>query len=141
EARRFFGLERRAEDATTRTWHVYYVQNGQSADLEALLQRAFTPGRTSPTPTPAGLTFPGSEPVAMTGARTGTGLAGLGQPSGFGTTTARGGSAGRALGDGLAADQTPSRRDTSQPEGQALPVAAEAAAEVEDHIRVIANRR
>src|SRR5262249_34295979 len=49
EARRFLGLERRAQDATARSWHVYYVQNGQSADLENLLQRAFTPGRaTSP---------------------------------------------------------------------------------------------
>lgn len=28
EARRFLGLEQRVEDATTRTWHVYYVQNG-----------------------------------------------------------------------------------------------------------------
>src|SRR5207248_9002868 len=28
EARRFFRLERRVEDATTRSWHVYYVQNG-----------------------------------------------------------------------------------------------------------------
>ena len=43
-ADRFFHLAQRAEEATSRTWHVYYVQNGQSADLEALLQRAFTPG-------------------------------------------------------------------------------------------------
>ncbi len=43
QARRFLGLERRVEDATMRAWHVYYVQNGQSSDLENLLQRAFTP--------------------------------------------------------------------------------------------------
>src|SRR4029077_13693188 len=47
-ALRFFKLADRAEDATARTWHVYYVKNGQSADLELLLQRAFTPGRVSP---------------------------------------------------------------------------------------------
>ncbi|TMK26881.1 MAG: type II secretion system protein GspD [Alphaproteobacteria bacterium] len=47
EARRFLGLERRVEEATARGWHVYYVQNGQSADLENLLQRAFTPRNVS----------------------------------------------------------------------------------------------
>ena len=49
-AKRFFRLTNRVEDATARTWHVYYVQNGQSADLENLLQRAFTPRNVSPTP-------------------------------------------------------------------------------------------
>ena len=49
-ARRFFRLTNQLEDATARTWHVYYVQNGQSADLENLLQRAFTPRNVSPTP-------------------------------------------------------------------------------------------
>ena len=33
-AKRFVGLFDRVEDATARSWHVYYVQNGQSADLE-----------------------------------------------------------------------------------------------------------
>jgi len=32
-AKRFAGLMNRVEDATARAWHVYYVQNGQSADL------------------------------------------------------------------------------------------------------------
>src|SRR5205823_12188074 len=69
EARRFFRLERRVEDATTRSWHVYYVRNGQSADLEDLLQRAFVPGRASAAPLSPGTTAPGAEPVSMTGAR------------------------------------------------------------------------
>jgi general secretion pathway protein D len=47
EARRFLGVERRVEEATARGWHVYYVQNGQSSDLENLLQRAFTPRNVS----------------------------------------------------------------------------------------------
>ncbi len=60
-ADRFFRLAQRVEDATARTWHVYYVQNGQSADLEGLLQRAFTPGNVSPTPPPPGTTAPGAD--------------------------------------------------------------------------------
>ncbi|MGH7031075.1 MAG: secretin N-terminal domain-containing protein, partial [Stellaceae bacterium] len=60
DADRFFRLAARVEDATARTWHVYYVQNGQSADLESLLQRAFTPGHVSPTPAAPGSTAPGA---------------------------------------------------------------------------------
>ena len=63
-ARRLFGLTARVEDATARAWHVYYVQNGQSADLENLLQRAFTPGHVSPSAAP-GSTAPGAQPVTM----------------------------------------------------------------------------
>ena len=59
-ANRFFRLAARVEDATARAWHVYYVQNGQSIDLESLLQRAFTPGHVSPTPAPPGSTAPGA---------------------------------------------------------------------------------
>ena len=141
EARRFFGLERRAEDATTRSWHVYYVQNGQSADLENLLQRAFTPGRVSPTAVPAGVTFPGSEPALMVGGRAGSGLAGLGQTSGLGNAAGRGPGAAGDVGERAAADQAAAKRETSGPGVPALSTAAEAAAEPEDHIRVIANRR
>src|SRR5439155_23820886 len=67
EARRFLGLERRVEDATARAWHVYYVQNGQSTDLENLLQRAFAPGYLTATAPPA----PGIEPLQMPSGRTG----------------------------------------------------------------------
>jgi len=47
DARRLFALIDRAKNATARNWHVYYVQNGDSKDLENLLQRAFTPGHVS----------------------------------------------------------------------------------------------
>jgi general secretion pathway protein D len=67
QARRFLGLERRVEDATARAWHAYYVRNGQSTDLEALLQRALTPGHISATPALPGGTAPGAEPLRMTG--------------------------------------------------------------------------
>src|SRR6202043_743321 len=82
EARRFLGLQRRVEDATARAWHVYYVQNGQSSDLENLLQRAFTPGHVSATPAPPGTTAPGAEPLQMTSGRTGLGGTGVGGATG-----------------------------------------------------------
>src|SRR5712691_2061278 len=78
-ARRFFRLTNQVEDATARTWHVYYVQNGQSTDLENLLQRAFTPRNVSPTATAPGSTAPGAEQLTLS-----PGGAPGGGPSGFG---------------------------------------------------------
>ncbi len=43
DARRLFRLVDKARLITARTWHVYYVQNGQSSDIANLLQRAFNP--------------------------------------------------------------------------------------------------
>ncbi|HTH99208.1 MAG TPA: type II secretion system secretin GspD, partial [Stellaceae bacterium] len=43
DARRLFAVISTSESQTQRGWHVYYVQNGESGDLELLLQRAFTP--------------------------------------------------------------------------------------------------
>src|SRR4029077_12957609 len=104
-AKRFVSLMQRAEDATARAWHVYYVQNGQSADLELLLQRAFTPRNVAPTGGPPGTTAPGAEQLTIGGGRgpgggtTGFGgqgsTAGLGGAGGgAGTTTGTGGGAG-----------------------------------------------
>src|SRR5204862_1603759 len=81
EARRFFGLERRVEDATSRAWHVYYVQNGQSSDLENLLQRAFTPAHVAAGAGPPGATAPGAEPLRMASTRSGPGGGAGGAPS------------------------------------------------------------
>jgi len=54
-ARRFFRLTNQLEDATARAWHVYYVQNGQSADLENLLpSERFTPRNCLPDAWPPG---------------------------------------------------------------------------------------
>ena len=44
DARRLFQLIDQVRQNTARSWHVYYVQNGQSSDLANVLQRAFTPG-------------------------------------------------------------------------------------------------
>ena len=43
DARRLFQLVDKARRSTARTWHVYYVQNGDSGDLANMLQRAFNP--------------------------------------------------------------------------------------------------
>ena len=81
-AERFFHLAQRVEEATARTWHVYYVQNGQSADLEALLQRAFTPNNVSPTPPPPGSTAPGATPAALGFGNAAGGTPGVGGAAG-----------------------------------------------------------
>lgn len=141
DARRFLGLERRVEDATARAWHVYYVQNGQSSDLEALLQRAFTPGNVSATPAAPGTTAPGAEPLRMAsaggaaGASRGSGAAGQGTQSG-----------GRAGGMSTAAEPTGAAAaapggEGANPATEALSPSTGEAAGTENRIRILANRR
>ena len=68
DARRLFQLVDRARAVTARSWHVYYVQNGQSGDLANLLQRAFNPhGGGSDTGTTGGSTAPGQEQARIAG--------------------------------------------------------------------------
>ena len=146
-AKRLFRLTSRADDATKRTWHVYHVQHGHSADLELLLQRAFTPRNVSPTTIP-GSTAPGAERVSM----------GLGLGIGRGAGTGPGGATGatgqaRAALSGLAALTGPLNVPTAQAAGTSATGAASpameplsgeaglAAAEDENRIRILANRR
>ena len=143
EARRFLGLERRVEEATARTWHVYYVQNGQSTDLENLLQRAFTPRNVSASG-PPGATVPGAQPLRMTSG--GEGLGGAPGAAGTASASARpGGARG-----GLAASSEPGSpgptavsgaHEGSNPAADALSAPSDTGAEAEDRIRIIANRR
>jgi general secretion pathway protein D len=77
----------------------------------------------------------------MTGARTGIGLAGLGHTSGLGSAAGRGGAASGGLGSLSADDQSSAKRGPAAPEAAPLSAPAETAAEAEDHIRIIANRR
>ncbi|HEY1430548.1 MAG TPA: secretin N-terminal domain-containing protein, partial [Stellaceae bacterium] len=154
-ARRFFRLTSQVEDATERTWHVYYVQNGQSTDLENLLQRAFTPRNVSPTAGGPGGTTPFGEQLSQApggapgggpsgfggvgGAGRGTGSAGgLGGVGGAGGLQGAGGAAG-----GLGAGIPP------PPSAQGAPPATEplstetgpaGGAGTENRIRIIANR-
>jgi general secretion pathway protein D len=132
-AKRLMGLARRAEDVTARTWHVYYVQNGQSADLENVLQRAFTPGHVAPSPTPPGTTAPGAQELRL-GAAANTGTRMTASLSTAGRTSDGLGSAAGAAYPGTGGQATataaePPPAETPKEEG------------AEDRIRIIANRR
>ena len=153
-ARRFFRLTREVEDATARSWHVYYVQNGQSADLELLLQRAFTPRNVSPTPAPPGTTAPGAAPLAIApGGAPGGGPIGGGLGGAIGVTGAAGGLGGAAGGMSAAAGGAagafgagipPPPQTAEAPPLATEPLSAEtgpAGAGAENRIRIIANRR
>jgi general secretion pathway protein D len=150
-ARRFFRLTNEVEDATARSWHVYYVQNGQSADLELLLQRAFTPRNVSPTPPPPGTTAPGAAPLTMApGGAPGGGPIGGGLGGTIGVTGAAGGAAGGLGQTGGAGAAGTFGANVPQPQAaaEAAPPATEplstetgpAAAATENRIRIIANR-
>jgi general secretion pathway protein D len=152
-ARRFFRLTNQLEDATARAWHVYYVQNGQSADLESLLQRAFTPRNVSPTPGPPGSTAPGADQLTIGGGRgpgggtTGFGgqgsTAGLGGAGGgAGVTTGGAGGAGAAGGLGSGIPQPAAAAEAAPPATE--PLSAETGpggGAAENRMRIIANRR
>ena len=153
-ARRFFRLTREVEDATARSWHVYYVQNGQSADLELLLQRAFTPRNVSPTPAPPGTTAPGAAPLAIApGGAPGGGPIGGGLGGAIGVTGAAGGLGGAAGGMSAAAGGAAGAFGAGIPPppqtAEAAPLATEplsaetgpAGAGAENRVRIIANRR
>ena len=153
-ARRFFRLTREVEDATARSWHVYYVQNGQSADLELLLQRAFTPRNVLPTPAPPGTTAPGAAPLAIApGGAPGGGPIGGGLGGAIGVTGAAGGLGGAAGGMSAAAGGAagafgagipPPPQTAEAPPLATEPLSAEtgpAGAGAENRIRIIANRR
>jgi general secretion pathway protein D len=155
-ARRFFRLTNQLEDATARAWHVYYVQNGQSADLENLLQRAFTPRNVSPTPGPPGSTAPGADQLTIGGGRgpgggtTGFGgqgsTAGLGGAGGgAGVTTGLpggGGGAGAAGGLGAGIPQPGGAAEAAPPATEPLSTeTGQGGAAPENRMRIIANRR
>jgi general secretion pathway protein D len=153
-ARRFFKLTSQVADATERTWHVYYVQNGQSADLENLLQRAFTPRNVSPSaggpggPTPFGEQLslapggaPGGGPSGFGGvtggARGGGSIGGLGGAAGAGSLQGAGGAAG-GLAGGI---PPPPPSQAPPPATEPLSTEAGPGGATENRIRIIANRR
>jgi general secretion pathway protein D len=152
-ARRFFRLTNELEDATARTWHVYYVQNGQSADLELLLQRAFTPRNVSPTPPPPGTTAPGAAPLSFGGTAAGGGGQGLGAAGGTagagggaGATTGLPGATGGAAAGGSFGAGIPQPTAAAETQPPATePLSAETGpgggAGTENRMRIIANRR
>jgi general secretion pathway protein D len=150
-AKRFVGLMYRVEDATARAWHVYYVQNGQSADLELLLQRAFTPRNVSPTGAPPGSTAPGAEQLTIGGGRPPgggtTGFGGQGSTAGLGgagggagATGGLGGGAG-GLGAGIPPPTAAAEGAPPATEPLSTETGAGGGAAPENRMRIIANRR
>jgi len=153
-ARRFFSLTNQLEDATARAWHVYYVQNGQSADLESLLQRAFTPRNVAPTPGPPGSTAPGADQLTIGGGRPPGGgtmgfggqgsTAGLGAAGGgAGVATGLPGAGGPGAGGGLGAGiSQPTAAEAAPPATEPLSTeTGPGGAAPENRMRIIANRR
>jgi len=153
-AKRFVGLMNRVEDATARSWHVYYVQNGQSADLELLLQRAFTPRNVSPTGPPPGETAPGAAQLTIGGGRAPgggtTGFGGQGSTAGLGgagggagAATGTPGAAGGAGGFGAGIPQPTAAAEAAPPATEPLSTetGASGGAAPENRMRIIANRR
>jgi general secretion pathway protein D len=153
-AKHFVGLMNRVEDATARAWHVYYVQNGQSADLELLLQRAFTPRNVSPTGAPPGETAPGAAQLTIGGGRgpgAGTsGFGGQGATGGFGgagggagATTGLPGGPGAAGGLGAGVPPPTAAAEGAPPATEPLSTetGAGGGAAPENRMRIIANRR
>jgi len=59
DARRLFQLVDKARRSTARTWHVYYIQNGDAGDLANMLQRAFNPKEAQQEKAAGGSTAPG----------------------------------------------------------------------------------
>jgi len=52
ETRRIYALVERNRKQTSRSWHVYYLQNSRSNDTAYVLQQAFTPNNVTAQPTP-----------------------------------------------------------------------------------------
>ncbi|MGH7053808.1 MAG: type II secretion system secretin GspD [Stellaceae bacterium] len=141
-ARRFLALAERAGTETARNWHVYYVQNGKSTDLQTLLQEAFTPGHVTPTPAP-GATAPGSAQTLLgTGAAAGFGAAGTtagasGLPGAAGTPT--GTASAGTQGGQMALAALPARpAATASPATEPLSAPSEGG-EAKNRIRIIAD--
>jgi general secretion pathway protein D len=145
-ANRFFRLAERVEDATARSWHIYYVQNGQSADLENLLQRAFTPSHVSATPGPPGSTAPGAGQQSLGFGNATSGTPGVGGPAGSISTTGAAGQSGSSggtggLGSGIPAATSASSSTAASPATE--PLSSEAGGgtgATENRIRILANQ-
>jgi general secretion pathway protein D len=154
DVRRIFALVNRVSHETVRTWHVYYVRNGQSGDLEYVLQRAFTPDNVTSTGETGtqklGSTVPGLQ-LAQGGGMMGGGAMGGGMPGGtFGGGGIGGGTPGGGIGGTQYGGTTPSPQisPTGQQTGQTANAAAPATQALspeekgppKDTIRIIANR-
>lgn len=147
DARRVLALVDRESVSSEPSWHVYYVQNGQSSDLEYVLQRAFTPNHVTSTGTSdtnrLGNSNPGfggaaggaqgSGPGATTGANAGGLGATPGQGEGSGTSNAETGAVMQQA-NGAAGTDVP-------PALQPLSATGSATEEGDNGMVIIANRQ
>jgi general secretion pathway protein D len=152
DVRRLFALVNRVAAETVRTWHIYYVRNGQSSALEYLLQRAFTPDHVTSTGASdtnrLGATVPGMQ---IGGMNSGSGTGGGGMNGGQSSMGGAGGS-GTGSPSGLQlAQQSGQQQSGAAPggrqgrEGAAAPAATESLSSKEDGakkdtIRIIGDR-
>jgi len=95
-AQRLFRLVEKTRKDTERSWHVYYIQNGQANDVANVLQRAFTPNNVTAKPDSTGSTAPGQGSSTIGGSSSGQSAFGsssggaLGSSSGIGSTGSTG---------------------------------------------------
>jgi general secretion pathway protein D len=135
-ARRFFTFAARAENDTARSWHVYYVQNGKSTDLQTLLQRAFTPGHVTPVPAP-GTTAPGRAPLTL---GTGPGAPAAGTAPGLGAAGTPGSPLSGTPGGQMALAAAPPPAAAATPSPATEPLSPEREGEgAANRMRIIAD--
>ncbi len=116
DARRLYALVDQARKDTARSWHVYYVQNGQANDVANVLQRAFTPDHVTAQAGGAGSTAPGLDNSSVGGGQSGFGNNTPGGSSTGGGTTPGGlGSTGGGTGTtgGLGSSSSGGAQQTS----------------------------
>jgi general secretion pathway protein D len=147
-ARRLYRLVDQVSSTTVRTWHVYYVKNGQSTDLEYVLQRAFTPDHVTSTgqsdTNRLGATVPGLQISQQNNGGGGAG-GGIGGVGGGGTT---GGATGgmtlgsqqQQQGQGQGNQPHPAGGAQAPPSTESLSASGEEGEKTKDRIEIIANR-
>ena len=134
DVRRLYKLLDSAQSVTARSWHVYYVQNGESADLERLLQRAFMGGReTTQSETAVGSTAPAFETVSLASARSSSAAASPSAPGG--------GALGQSSAGGQQQAAEPDKARAASDALSSGDTGGEASAGKADSIRILANRR
>ena len=101
EARRVFTLIDKVRRQTTRSWHVFYLQNSHSQDVAYVLQQAFTPGNVTAQPTGQGRQQTGQPSTGLSGGGGGGGGGAGGLGAGSAGSLGRGGLTSGISGGGL----------------------------------------
>lgn len=146
QARRVFGLVQHRREATVRSWHVYFLQNGRSNDIAYVLQQAFTPDHVTAQPSPSNQlrqTNSNGQAGGINGI--GQGGAGGGGVGGIGGGSLGGlGSTGGGLGSGPVAGSPATNNGGSASAAPSNPLlggldAASGGAASTDQMRIIPN--